>query len=100
MVGISISIGSIAVVSIAGLSIGISISRPLAIVVSIRVSIVSMVGISISIGSIAVVSIAGLSIGISISRPLSIVVTVVSIRMVSIAVVTKSIAIAGISFRL
>merc|ERR1711973_533588 len=86
MVGISIGIRSISIVSIAGLSL--SISRPLAVVV----------GISVGIGSISIVSIAGL--GLSISGPLAVVVvSMVGIGMVSIAIVANSV-VAGISISL
>merc|ERR1719186_2595712 len=88
---------SISIVSIGSISGGLSISGPLAIVMSIMVgiwvSIVSMVGISMSVVSmsISIVSIGSISGGLSISRPLAIVVAIVVgiwvsiVSMVSIA---------------
>ena len=110
MVGISMAIVSmsIAIVSKGSISSGLSISRPLAIVVAIVVGIwVCMVSIGMSIAmmsiakmSIAMVSIVSISssLRLGISRPLAIVVSMVpvwvSIAMVSMVAIAKVVAIA------
>ena len=75
---VSIAVGSVAVVmSVVGISLGLSISRPLAVVVTISIrvgiTIVSMVSQAISVSvvsqSVSVVSVEGISLGLSISRP-------------------------------
>merc|ERR1719422_659658 len=116
MVGIS-KVVSVSVVSIGSISSGLSISGPLAIVVSITgiwVSIVSMVGISISVVGIgkrvSIVSVESISISLGlsgsswlgISGPLAIVVSITGIwvSIVSMVGIAKGMSISIVTIEI
>merc|ERR1711982_267418 len=101
---------SISIVSIGSISSGLSISGPLAIVMSIVVgiwvSIVSMAGISVSVVGkrVSVVSVVGISIssGLGISGPLAIVMAIVVgiwVSIVSMVGIAKSMSISIVTIK-
>ena len=101
--GVSVVIVSISLRGSLGSSSGLSLSLPLAIVVSMAIGVrVSMVGVSmdggdyrvVGVGKTMAIAIEGISLGLGLSRPLTVVAMVKAMSIVTMSIDMTEVAIA------